>query len=162
MNKKGELSVGLMISVFLGIIVALILYGASIGYVGSTTDTYVLVNKTFTSPTLNGRIDLTGQELIDTPIVTNATSGAVVTASNYTIAETVSTVDNLKRISYVAKDTNRTGDGINISYTYGAEGYADSAGARSIIELIAILAAVAVAVFAIYPTIKNQGYFDIG
>lgn len=158
-NKKGA-GVAAMMTVFLGVIVALVLYQAAAGYMSQTTGTYALVNQTYTMPAVGTTIDLKGQELINTPVVINQSEvTASVPASNYTIEERVSTVDGLKRITLTSKGGNFSSSGVNVSYTYGPEGYVDSSGGRSMVLLIPILGAMAVAIFALLPALKDMtGY----
>ena len=83
--------------------------------------------------------------------------GEVVGAANYTIAETVSAVDGLKRVSYeTATGSEYASRAVNVTYTYGPEGYIDSSGARSVAGLIAIIAALAIMVFALTPTMREK------
>lgn len=159
MKKKGEITTGIMISVFVGVIVALVLLTAVSPYIGQTSQTQTMSNVTFTpSGDLGTYVDLRGQELIGTPIVTNASSKDVIPASNYSIVERISSVDGLKRIGITIYDSASTwnASNINVSYTYGMEGYADSGGARSIILLIMTFAVLSVLVFTIYPVIKDR------
>lgn len=154
-SKKAEVNAGVLVAIAVGIIVCLTLYVGMSDSFGKTTKTLTMNNVTFTAPAIGSCIDLRGQELIDTPVVKNATVGdTVVPATNYTITESVSTVDNLKRIRYCTVGAEGIGDK-NISYTYGPEGYIEDSGARSITSLIAIMAILAVIVFALYPTLKS-------
>lgn len=160
MKNKGEITTGIMISVFVGIIVALVLLTAISPYIGQTARTLTMTNVTFT-PVNNSFVDLRGQELIGDPIVTNATVSVVVPASNYTIAEGVSSVDGLKRIRLYITDKSDAAQAwpkgnLNITYTYGMEGYADDAGARAIILLIMTFAVIAILVFTLYPVLKER------
>lgn len=159
MDKKGQLSVGVILVAFVGIIVALALYQGIFGFIGQTTSSEVY-NTTAGSAALvvpadGATTDLTGQELLDTPLVINATGGETVPSTNYTIAETISATDGLKRISYTAVGGLYEGASVNVSYTYGAEGYVDSGAGRSIVLLIPILAALAIGLIALGPTIKS-------
>ena len=100
MNNKGQMSVGIFLSLTVGIIVCLVLFQAASVYTGQATTTTSVINKTYTAPSTGGKIDLIGQELLSTPTVYNASNASeIIPSTNYTIAETVSTVDGLKRIS---------------------------------------------------------------
>lgn len=158
--KKGQVGMGLVLVAFVAIIVALALYTGALPFIGTATNTQVLVNQTFTSPAASGStVDLVGQELLDTPIVTNATGALLIEDANYTIAEAVSAVDGLKRITYTADTAEFNDQELNVSYSYGAEGYIDNSGGRSIATLIAIFAALAVAVIALVPTLRGMNVF---
>lgn len=164
MNNKAEVGMGMLLTVFVGIVVSLVLLQAAAVFQGQAVNTVSLVNKTYTAPAVNSTIDLMGQELLTTPIVTNASGNAttgVITTGNYTIAEGVSSTDGLKRIRYTTKDTSTfASKSVNISYDYGAEGYIDDAGGRTMATLIILLAALAIAVFALVPTLRN-GVIDL-
>ena len=159
MNNKGEITTGVMIGVFVGIIVALVLLSAVSPYIGQSSQTQQLVNLTVTpSGTLGTYIDVRGQELLGTPIVTNSSNAVVIPASNYTIVERVSPIDGLKRIAITINPSASTwnASAINVSYAYGMEGYADDGGARAIIPLITIFAVLAILVFTLYPIMKEK------
>ena len=161
MNKKGEVSVGLIILTFLAVIVGLVLLTSWSPFIGITSDTVSLVNSSVTVPAVGACVDLTGQELLSTPQVNNASSGKVISNSgniNFTISERVSSVDGLKRIAYCHPVTAviNTSQVVNVSYYYGAEGYVEDGGSRSIIGLIGIFAALAIAIAALVPTIREK------
>ena len=159
MNKKAQITVGAILIGFIGILVALILLQGTFPFIGASTNTYTLTNSTFTAPAAGSTIDLVGQELLGTAIVINQTSGSVVPASNYTIAERVSPIDGLKRISYRSNGGVFNSVGVNISYSYGQEGYIDDAGGRGVAGLIPIMAVLAIIAVAIGLAIK-KGMFD--
>lgn len=163
MDKKGqEINVGVVITLFISIIAGLVLWQAAVGNMHQSTQAQTLSQGLYTTPANGGSIDLVGQELLSTPTVTNRTSGATVAAANYTIAETVSAVDGLKRISYKTNAVHYQNAPVNISYNYGAEGYIDDAGGRSIYLLIPILAALAIALVALVPTLREKFLDMIG
>lgn len=158
-ERKGQLTVGMILVGFIGILVSLILYQGTVPFIGQTTLTSSSINRTYTMPNNAVKIDLIGQELLSTPIVTNSTSGAVVPTTNYTIAERVSTVDGLKRIALTGANGLYNGRSVNVSYDYGAEGYIDDAAGRSVTGLIAIMSVLAIVIFAISLAIR-KGWFD--
>lgn len=155
-DRKGEINTGIVIMTFLSIIVGLILMSGSFDYIGQATNTFTLSNYTFTFPAAGSTVDLYGQELINTPAIINRSNGAVVPASNYTIAESISTVDGLKRIRLTAKAGYFNNVVTNASYDYGHVGYIDSSGGRSIADLIPIFAAIALVVAALAMVVKEK------
>lgn len=161
MNDKGFIGVGTFIALFIGIIVAMILILPSANNVALSTDAQAIANVTFTAPAAGSSIDLVGQELLDTPIVTNASTaggnGVVVPASNYTIEEAVSSVDGLKRIRYTSNAGWQAGKAVNISYSYGAEGYMDDAGSRAIFDLVVVFGALAVGLIVLSKVLDDGG-----
>jgi len=148
---------------FLGIIVALSLLPAIAENHNTLTTTRTASNVTYTSPALNGVIDLEGQELIGTALVTNATGGTLIT-SNVTVDEGVSATTGLKTVQLtVTGDTFGTDDltavSLNVSYTYGPEGYADSQGARGMAGLIVLFAGLGLMGFVVFYSIgKARGW----
>jgi len=156
-NKRGQTGIGLLVIGAVAIIVALILFQSVAANVNATTRTATLSNGLYTAPAAGSCIDLVGQELLSTPTVTNRSDGATIPAANYTIAEGVSSVDNLKRIRFctVGALVAPYSTSINVSYSYGPEGYTDDAGARAIIGIIVLLAAIGIAV-ALLPVIKTD------
>lgn len=153
MNEKGETGIGTFLGIFIGVIVALVLFQATAVFTGQTINTYALTNRTFTAPAVNSTIDLVGQELLTPAIVANSSnaSAPVISGTNFTVAEGVSTVDGLKRIRLTTNDAGAANAGkpVNVSYNYGGEGYIDDAAGRSITGIILLLAALAIGVFVI-------------
>jgi hypothetical protein len=159
MKNKGEITTGIMIVTFIGVIVAMVLLQAVSPFIGQVSQVQTMTNATFT-PVNGSWIDLRGQELIGTPIVTNKSVAVVIPATNYTIAERISSVDGLKRIGFYISDggnaANWSRNPINISYTYGMEGYADDAGARVMTDMIVLLSVIAILMFVLYPILKEK------
>lgn len=149
MNNKGEINVGIVLMTFLSIIVGLILLSGTFDFIGQATKTFTLRNYTFTFPAAGSTVDLYGQELINTAVITNRSNNAVVPASNYTISEGISSVDGLKRIRLTANAGYFNNVAVNASYDYGHVGYIDDAGGRSIADLIPIFGAIAILVAAL-------------
>ena len=106
MNKKAQMvGLGVFFTLFIGIIAALALYQGILPLIGESTLSASTVNASFSMPASGARVDLTGQEILNTPIVINGTGGnETIPASNYTIDEIVSETTGVKTISYLAKD----------------------------------------------------------
>ena len=163
MNKKGqtEINIGGLLVAFVGIIVGLALFLAvaqTIGPVTSTTTYNSSVNGAYTSAVSGSKIDLIGQELISVTLVQNATD--VLPATNYTTGEHVSTSTGVKSIYFQTDDAEIESATFNITYVYGADGYLDNSGARSIALIIPIFAALAIAVVALVPSLRS-GIMDL-
>ena len=160
MDKNGQITLGLILTGFIGILVGLILMQGTFPFIGAATNSYTLTNSTFTGGGGGVTTDLVGQELLSTPIVSNQTGQQVVGSGNYTIAERVSTVDGLKRIAYTpTSNGNWNTTAVNISYNYGQEGYIDDAGGRGVTNLIPIVMAIALIAAAVTLAYK-KGMFD--
>ena len=147
MNKTG--SIGALIVFFIGVIVALAILPA-IADGQSTMTSQVTGNETITTPANGSWIDLVGQELFGTPVVYNQSSGTLITGTNYTIEEGISSVDGKKTVRYKSGTDEYSNVGVNVTYTYGAEGYVDDRGGRSIAGLIVLFAAIGLMGFAIF------------
>ena len=159
-NRKGQVGVGLFMALFISVIVGLVLFQGSAVFVAQATDTQVSNNRTYTLGAIGTTIDLAGQELIDTPVVTNATNSAqIVPTSNYSITEGISTITGLKRIRLTSLGGNYSSTSVNISYTFGPEGYIDDAGGRSVADLVLIFSALLIAVVALTPSLREK-FFD--
>ena len=156
MNKKGQqVAFGGMIMLAVVLIVALNLFVASAQNVGTTRNTVTASNVTYTMPKTGSAnaIALGGQELLSTPVVWNQTN-ATVNSTNYTIAEAV--LNGEKRVVLTNLDGTWNDTALNFSYNYGAVGYIDNGGGRSMAYLIVIMSALAIAVVAITYAVKKN------
>jgi len=158
MNRKGEgITIGYLIIAFVTLIVTLALFIAIAQQVGTVRTSETLSNSSQTAPAVNVTLELTGQDLLSTPIVTNATGGEVINTANYTFDTGVSTITGWKTVQYTTLDgSSYASQPINVSYSYGPDGYANNSGARSIALLIVIFSAIAIAVVAIVPVMREK------
>lgn len=101
---------------------------------------------------------VTGQELITTPISVNVTATQNC-ANNVTYAEGINPTTGLKGISMtpVATWTTAACTVMNVSYLYGASGYVDDAGGRTVAGTIGLFAALALLCGVIYLWYVNYG-----
>jgi len=164
MNKQGQVNInlGLLISVAVAVIVgAVLLIGVS-SYVEQTRATYVhndSLGTCTTTPSAGESIDLVGQDVMaDSVIVINCSGDNIaVPTTNYTISEVVSTTTGVKTISYTSIGTGTYNDSlVNISYTYGAEGYIDDSGGRAVAQLIIVFMALLIGTVALVPVLRNK------
>lgn len=162
MNNKGQMAqVGTFLVVFIGVIVALsLLNGGIYENIGKVTLTKSVSNSTVTFPTIDGVLVLEGQAVSDV-IVTNATAGATVPASNYTITNYDASTGTLRATLTGLNATTYNNASVNVSYTYEPLGYAKESGTRSIMSIIAIFASLAV-VGVIIVKIYSDGLFNFG
>lgn len=158
MNNKGQMNLALVLSIFIGIIVGLVLLVGTYPYIGDATNSQTITNGQITTPAAAATIDITGQDLLSTPVVTTP-AGVVISDGNYTIAEAVSETSGVKRIQYTTIGTEYDATLVNVTYTYGPEGYIESAGGRSVAGLIAIFGALAIAILSLVPILKSKGVF---
>ena len=137
MDRKGQLTLGVILTVFISILVGLVLLQGSYQYIGETTLTNTYTNNTITLASVNSTVNLNGQAA-SSVILINATSGAVVptnsyTVNNYVLSNGVLTT-NIKTLDGAAYASRS----VNASYVSEPYGYATNGGTRSIINLIAI------------------------
>ena len=110
---------------------------------------------------MNTNVELTGQTLASTELVTNGTY-TVIAAANYTVASCNRPSDGMKGICYKALGIGvpAANDTVKVSYTYYPNGYIDDAGGRSMAGLIAIFTALAIAIVALVPALRS-GVLDM-
>ena len=163
MNKNAQagITIGIIMVAFITLLVGVILFQAVAQEAGKGSATVVSGNVTYTTAATGSSVDLTGQELLSTAIYTNVTNGTQFNQSFFTASEAVSTSTGVKTIILTSNPADDyDGNTINVSYTYGADGYIDSSGGRAIASLIAIFFALAIAVIALEPTLRS-GFLDM-
>ena len=155
-NTKGQMGVGMMITLAITVIVALVLLPSIAQNVGTTSTTGTATAAQYNPAAAGSSIDLTGQEYLSTATVVNE-SGTFNCANNVTIAEGVSPRTGTKRIimTSVATFSSVYCSTVNVTYNYAPEGYIDDAGGRSMALLITLLAALAIAAVAIGYSVKE-------
>lgn len=160
-NRKGQMGMGIVIVAFIGIICALILFQTISQYVGtSAMATAGSANYTTTVPAANSSIDLLGQELVGAVTFLNGSNAShSIAAANFTVREGVDST-GVKGIILTSGDNKFQGTSVNVLYSYYPDGYIDDAGGRGIALIIPILAALAIAVIALAPTLKS-GIMDM-
>ena len=160
MNKKGEIGIGMFVVVFMGIIVALALFGPIADTTGSmrNTQTATLANYT-TSANANGTVTLAGREIIGSIVVVNASNNSDVWTSNFDIVSknTSGSLAILLKTSDAAVTAEQNGSLASVTYDYKPQGYSDSSGARSMIGLVLIFAALTIMAFAYGPVREAFG-----
>ena len=158
-NKRGESEVGVLVIMFIAIVVGIALVLPIFQEQGTMVNTVTLANGTYTAPTKDASIDLIGQELLSTPVVYNGT--ALVNSSNYTIAEGISATTGLKTIRYTNLDSAWNSKSVNVSYSYGAAGYIEDAGARGLAGQIGLFSLIALLAGVIYYYAKSNGWLGL-
>jgi len=160
MNTKGQgVTIGLLIITAVTIIVGLVLLTGTSPFIGTATTTGTANYQVTPNPSTS--IDLLGQELITLTSVINGSGAAVDCSANFTIAEGVSPRTGTKRILLTnTTGTKWCGNGattalVNVTYTYGPEGYIDDAAGRAVAPLILIFFALAIAVVALIPSLRS-------
>ena len=152
--------VGIIFFVAIAVIIGANLLGTIGQYTGQMTNTYNAVNVSVTTGANGAYVDLTGQNLIGTALVNNATylnSNADGTGGiNVTIEQSVSTVTGKLAVRMKTNNATWATKKVNVTYTYGADGYVDNAGARAIVPLIIVFFCLLIMVIAITPVFRNK------
>jgi len=161
MNKKGQMGMGSIILLFIGVIVAFALLPSIANGVDTMVSTRNAVNSSVTLSTVGVAVDMTGMELIGDATVLNATTGETL-ASNVTVAEGLSDGQKTIQITLGGDGTieghNYTDNAVFVTYEYGADGYADDAGTRGIANTIVIFSALGLLGFVVYYAIGKAGW----
>jgi hypothetical protein len=154
MNNKGQIGVGAIVVIAIGVIVALILFQASAQNVGGTTTLSYKGNQTVTTGANGSTIYLLGQGMDGTNYyLRNSTNDYVVNNANFTFYKCVNPangqVDNCMTTNTNTNPEYMAYAKLNVSYSYEPDGYIPESGSRSIAGLIVLLAAIGVAVFVL-------------
>lgn len=157
MNKKGQVTLGTVIMVAVAVIVGAIFLVISAQQIGDVTNTRGVVNATLTGTNATN-ITLDGKYWdSDTIIVFNATGDYVIGSGNWTLYN--NQVVNGVETALLEKRGGFTSISAHdwlITGTYQPTTYAGSSGTRSIANIIVILFALAIAVVALSPTLRNE------
>jgi hypothetical protein len=164
-NKKGAIGVGMFVVVFMGIIVALAMFGPIADTTGDMTNirTVTLANYT-TSATINDSITLPGREATTVITVVNATNPSDDWTANFDLVETTATgaLGIRLKTTDAADAAGQGGELASVTYSYKPQGYNDSSGARGIVGIILIFAALTIMAFAYGPVREALGSIGIG
>ena len=154
---KGELNyAGIIVIVAISLLIGLSLFASNIGNdIGTMTNTFTITNQSVTTAANGAYVDLTGQELIGTYAVNNGTPYVTNGAIGVTIEEMVSPTTGTKRVRMKTNNATWASKPINVTYTYGAEGYVDDAGGRAVAALIAVFFALLIMVVALTPVLRS-------
>lgn len=162
MNNKGEVDkgIGMFLVVFVTLIVGLVLFQVVAQQAGSSTTVGSFYNVTYSAGAEGTDILLTGYRTVADVTITNATDGASIPSTNYTINNEQVVNGNL-----VATVTVGDGQFESVSWNISSASaqsttYINDAAARSIVPLIAIFFAMAVLVVALTPSLRN-GLMDM-
>lgn len=138
-------------TVFVGAIIAIV-FLASIGdAVFDQSNTFTLANATVTAPATNASVAIEGRELIGTPTVVNDTNSSQQDLQDVGVFIDERVINGVKT---VALTVNQTGDAfggvaVNLSYTFGPDGFLERSVDRSIVALIVLFGALGVLVFVV-------------
>ena len=161
MNKKGEVGIGLFVVAFMGIIVALAMFGPIADTTGDMTNIGTIENLTVTTAATNETITLPGREAITAITVQNSNG-------DFTANFTVITRNSGGALAILLKTLDTDGSEpidnaeVNVSYSFKPQGYNDSSGARGIINIVLIFATITIMAFAYGPVREALANMGIG
>jgi len=160
-NKKGQVDLGLgtLLIMFIVIVVGLALVQPIFSNQAQMTTTYTYTSNALARPSA-GTTYLSGQDLLSTPVVVNQTGtvdcyGAT---KNLTILEGINPTTGLKGIKLTVSGLHENCTKLNVSYSYGAEGYVADSGARSIVGNIGLFAVLGLLAAVIYYYFREHGW----
>ena len=162
MDKKGQIGLGMFLVMFITLIVGVVLFQAVAQEAGKSTTLWTISNETFTASAVNVTYTFTNYRALSDVIVTNATEGQVVPATNYTVANNQVVNGMLATTITFNDDSPAVGQSTNISATAQPLTYIPDSAGRSIVGLIAIFFALAIAVIALEPTLRSGVLNAIG
>jgi len=154
MLNKGQVTIGLLVVVFMMVIVGVALLLPIASNVEGTRTTGV-ANSTITAPAADVTIEIEGSGIIGTAVVINET-GFTLPASNFTILGRQAPITSgVVTNTYTSTDSTHDGQSLNLSYTSEPDGFITDAGGRALIFLVIILSALAIGVIAIIPAARS-------
>jgi hypothetical protein len=158
MDKKGQMAmIGLLMMVFVAILVGVIIFQQIAQTIGTTNTEYSYINQTKTLAATGSSIYLTDVRALSSVVITNATGGDVVPSSNYTITNNVVS-DGSLTVQVTTNAGGWNGSSVNISGTAQPLTYIDNSGGRSMVSIILIFFALAIAVVAMYPIYQDPNF----
>jgi hypothetical protein len=156
MNKKAQMAgVGALIMMFVAIIVGVVLLQSSAQNIGSSINTVAVVNESLGVASNSTTVYLTSYKSISDVVVINNSNGAIVPATNYTVTNNV-VYNGQEAVSILPKATTAyAGYQWNISGTAQPLGYVPESGSRTIVGLIVLFGALAIAIIVLGPSLKE-------
>lgn len=163
MEKIQKVGIGFLIVAFVAIVISLTLFQEAAGFVGTLTTTDTSENQTITAPaSVGGTVELLGQNVVGTPIVTNASNGTgtgldgIIGVGNYTIAQGLGDDGQIATI-FTLDNESVAGQSLNVSYDYEPDGYIGGTGggsSRAVASIILVIAAIGIA-FIAFPKVQG-------
>lgn len=148
-NKKGE-SKGFLytlLALFMVLTIGYVFFQATSTPVAEMTNTFTANNVTLTAASVNSTVGGPGRANTTAIVITNATSGLVVT-SNFSFAS----IDSNGQLDVLIRTLDNSaayaGKSINVSYTYQPNGYVSDSAGQSAASLILVMMAIALVVIS--------------
>jgi hypothetical protein len=154
-KKKGQVEIGIIITIFVAIIVGLALFLTTAQTVGVATSTIAVANESLGATVVNGTAQyLTSYRSISDVVIYNETGDFLIGSGNYTVTNNV--VYNGAEAVMITPDTGAiTKSKWQVSGTAEPLGYVGGAG-RSMALLIPVLFGLAIAILVLEPTIRGK------
>ena len=139
---------------FIGVIITIVFLATIGDSVFTQTTTASQTNLTVTASAINVSQSVVGRDLILAISVINSTN---VTLIDSGVNLTDGIVNGVKTVIVRINDSVPDLDGaeINLTYTYNPDGFIDSAGGRSIADLIPLFGALAILIFGLVTFLKD-------
>jgi hypothetical protein len=157
MNNKGQVGLGTILMVFITVVVGVILLIAAAQELGKSTNTDSIALYSIGTQT-NGTTYYFAdyKHLSSVTVYGNGTANPVLlSAGNYTITNNVINPTGGAISASLLPTSEYTGTVWQINATAQPLGYVPDGGSRSIVSLIVILFALAVAIVALEPTLRS-------
>lgn len=146
-----------IISIFIGVIMAVVLISVIANSIYSSSTTVTYANKSFTAGAINVSTVLTGiRELPGAYTIYNSTGTLVSAGGNVTLQEQVVNGALAVTMRVNQNGTGYNGTVLNVSGTFYPTGYVSNSGGRGILALTTIMGALAIAIFVI-AGLMNKG-----
>ncbi len=138
-----------VLMVFIGAIITVVLLASISDTISVQTTQFTATNLTVTAPAVDASVALDGRELIGAAVVQNGTTNLSLESAGVFVNESV--IDGIKSVRLNVNSTGSAfaGTDVNVTYTFGADGFLERAVDRNITLLIPLFAALAVLVFVI-------------
>ena len=161
MNKKGQMGVGSIIMVAIGVIVGSIFLVAVAQSVGTSVDTVDVANQSL-AVVVNNTAQYLDYRSISDVVVYNATGNVIVSSANYTVTNNVINPTTGALAVQITPDTNDIYKSAwKVSGTAQPTTYIAEAGGRAMANLVIVFFALAVLALALTPVIK-EGMANMG
>ena len=153
-DKKAQMSIGIIMYVFIAVIVGLIVFQVIAQQVGSTTNTIALVNDSNAAGVDGSGFYITDYRAISSVVIWNSTT-QLIPSSNYTVTNNV-VYNGALAINISIDDALYESETWMVSGTAQPLTYIANGGARSLVGIITIFFALAIATVALYPVYGSK------
>lgn len=136
MNNKGEVDVGQMFLLAVGLILVAVFAVSIATQQSPLTTTQSVSNQTVTFPSVNSTLTLNGQAVVGSVVATNASGGELISSGNYSTTDFVQVGGQYRTIlTLLDAGVAYAGESVNLSYAYEPVGYNQDSGSRGIAGL---------------------------